>query len=155
MRLNFLLAVVVATFAATCITVTNAENVAQISGVTFPEAEPAQLIGGDNQIRRLKGDHHAKKEWWKKEDNNEERGLSGMSFLERLRGRADKVTKLRNGVATTEKLSNTQVKELTAATANAVKKDRRIWPYVKKFLIILYGSTVAALVYVGVTSMFE
>ncbi|KAE8963312.1 hypothetical protein PR002_g29323 [Phytophthora rubi] len=125
MRVNFLLALVVATYAATCISVSTAENVAQINDV---DANEAQFLGGDNAIRR-------------------------MNFVTKLKGRVN--AKMQGMGAKVDTLSSTQVKEVTKATAKVVKKDRRVWPYIKKFLKILYGATLVALIYVGVTAMLE
>ncbi|KAE8963657.1 hypothetical protein PR003_g23353 [Phytophthora rubi] len=152
MRVNFLLALVVATYAATCISVSTAENVAQINDV---DANEAQFLGGDNAIRRLKGSHEltSAKEWWVSEASDEERALPGMNFVTKLKGRVN--AKMQGMGAKVDTLSSTQVKEVTKATAKVVKKDRRVWPYIKKFLKILYGATLVALIYVGVTAMLE
>ncbi|KAG6592610.1 putative secreted RxLR effector peptide protein [Phytophthora cinnamomi] len=155
MRVNFLLALVVATFAATVIGVTSAENVAQVMA---PETE-AQFVGGEGQVRRLKGSPSAKK-LWVSDVSEEERALpldNAKSFIVKLKGRVDakKLAQINGVGAKVDRLNNAQIKEVTVATANAVKKDRRIWPYVKEFLKILYGSTLAALIIVGVTAMLH
>ncbi|GMF56940.1 unnamed protein product [Phytophthora fragariaefolia] len=157
---NLLLTLLVATFAVACISYSAAENVPQIRDAVFPEAE-IHFIGGDNQIRRLKGSHEAttKKEWWVSDENEEERGLPGTesvsTFFSKLKGRAKAklLTKANGSTAKVDKLTDTQVKQVAAATADVVKKDRRIWPYVKKFLKILYGATLAALIIVSVDAM--
>ncbi|KAE8908425.1 hypothetical protein PF002_g32049 [Phytophthora fragariae] len=153
MRVNFLLALVVATYAATCISVSTAENVAQITDV---EANEAQFLGGDNAIRRLKGSHEltSAKEWWVSEASDEERALPGMDFVTKLKGRVN-AKKMQGMGSKVDTLSSTQVKEVTKATAKVVKKDRRVWPYIKKFLKILYGATLTAFIYVGVTAMLD
>ncbi|EGZ09123.1 hypothetical protein PHYSODRAFT_339505 [Phytophthora sojae] len=133
MRVHYLFALVVATYAATCNSVVNAENVPQLNDVVAAEADVAQFIGDARELT-------ASNDWWVSDENEEERGLPGASFFSKLRGKASKVSQAKGG---TEKLSNTQVKEVTAATANA------------KFLKILYGATLSALIIVGVTAMLK
>nr|AEK81058.1 Avh260 [Phytophthora sojae] len=159
MRVNFLLALVVATYAATCISASSAENVAQIAvPEAKTEANEAQFI---DQVRRLKGSHivSSGEEWWKSAAE-EERALplgNAKSLFGKLKGRVGaKNLAAANGVGTkVDDLTNKQIKEVTVATANAVKKDRRIWPRVKKFLKILYRSTIAAAIIFGVTAMLK
>ncbi|ETL34689.1 hypothetical protein F441_13492 [Phytophthora nicotianae CJ01A1] len=140
MRLSVFVALVVATFVATCISFTSAENVAQIRGVD----------SGNNvqDGRRLA----TADEWWLADTNTEER-LSGGSFVNKMKGKLRSVRT--GGTVKTEKLNNAQVKTITREVATTVKKDRKTWPMIKKGLKILYGALLAGLIIVGVEAMLS
>ncbi|KAG3140102.1 hypothetical protein PI126_g16174 [Phytophthora idaei] len=122
MRLSVFVALVVATFVATCISFTSAESVAQTSDVD----------GNSN----LKGARKLAKvdEWWLQDTDTEERVGSG-SFFSRLKDKV-RISKA-SGAVKTQKLNDAQVKTLTEEVATTVKKDRRTWPVIKKGLKIL------------------
>ncbi|POM59889.1 Secreted RxLR effector peptide protein [Phytophthora palmivora] len=136
MRFSFLVVLIVATFIASCISFTNAENVAQINA-----------IEGDNNLkgtRRLA----TTDEWWLS-DNTEERG--GTSFLGKLKLKASRIRG--SGAVKTEKLNDAQIKTISKEVATTVKKDRRTWPIIKKYLVFIYGALLAGLIYVSVDAM--
>jgi len=142
MRLSLFLALIVATFVASCVDFSSAENVDQISD------------NGDNQVRFLKGSRQlaTADEWWLEEDDGEER--IGGGFISKMRGRIS-TRQAAGGVAKTEKLSSGQVQTISREVTATVKKDRKAWPVIKKGLKILYGSTLSALIVVGVTAMLS
>ncbi|KAG2841998.1 hypothetical protein PC113_g18893 [Phytophthora cactorum] len=135
MRLSVFMALVVATFVATCISFTSAESVAQISDV-----DDNSNLQGARKLAKVD-------EWWLQNTDTEERVGSG-SFVSRLKGRVR--TSKASGVAKTQKLNDAQVKTLTKEVATTVKKDRRTWPVIKKGLKILYGTLLA-----GVREIFR
>ncbi|KAL3671013.1 RxLR effector protein cre9 [Phytophthora oleae] len=139
MRLSFFLALVVATFVATCVSFTSAENVAHIR-----DAEHETSLKTSRELSTAD-------EWWLPDALDEER--VGGSFMSKL---GSKVSKIRNGGTTqTKTLSDAQLKSVTREVATNVKKDRKIWPKVKTGLKILYGALLATLIIVGVEAMLS
>ncbi|EEY55294.1 secreted RxLR effector peptide protein, putative [Phytophthora infestans T30-4] len=140
MRTSVFVALVVATFVATCISFTSAKNVAQIRDVD-----------GGNNVQETRTLAEAD-DWWLASTNTEERS-GGAGFFSKLRGKVH--AKQSSGVMTTQKLNDQQVKTITKEVATTVKKDRRTWPMIKKGLKILYGALLAGLIIVGVEAMLS
>ncbi|OWZ06359.1 RxLR effector protein [Phytophthora megakarya] len=135
MRFGFFLALVVATFIASCISFSNAENVAQI----------ADIEGTNNKnIRKL-----AETDWWL--SDTEERANSG-GFFTKMKNKISGF-KLKGGGAKPQKLSKQQINTLSKEIAPVVKKDRKKWPIIKRWLKILYGALLAGLIIVSVDAM--
>ncbi|KAG1712469.1 hypothetical protein DVH05_000215 [Phytophthora capsici] len=138
MRLSVFLALVVVTFVATCVSFTSAENVAHLRDV-----EHETNVKTSREL--------SEEEWWLPDSIEEERGVG--NFFSRF---GSKVSQVRNGGAKqTKTLSDAQLKSVTNQVATNVKKDRKIWPKVKTGLKILYGTTLATLIIIGVTAMLS
>ncbi|KAG7382940.1 hypothetical protein PHYPSEUDO_004236 [Phytophthora pseudosyringae] len=141
MRFSLFVALIVATFVATCVSFTSAESVAQINDLDTVQ----NLKGGRNLATA--------DEWWLADTATEER-TGGASFLSKFKGRVS-AFRLKGAGAKTQTLSDAQIKTVTREVATTVKKDRKAWPIIKKGLKILYGALLAGLIIVGVNAMLS